>query len=476
LLALLSFGFSFAVSLALALAIATVITVAIAYALHGGITALVMRWDDPQLSYDRLKKYFILPAFVLMILSIIAYVAIQRLDPETLYFLQPVFSSSKFTAMLGFMVFGTALLVASDLLNWSLVRAARYEALKDERQKIVSKRREWQEELDEVEETQGTSANQPPTSPSTNQEALPNQPAASLNGNSASVSQGAAKVLPAALILAGVLGLSSCSTPPQVKTTFVQEKLTCNVVIDATGPPNDEPVPQQAREQALRKTGLALLNNMPGIIEQQRVGKLSVFWFGSNGWNAENKLTLDLPPSRRVEIVKHNAGEIEKVRPDVGDFDKQRNEKALAEAEKQAQSEYRKEIREKLASLTIDVLVPPATVESRCSDLNNTLSRFTQHSAQEVRQIVLLVTDGRQNCEGEDEIMPISFAEKDMAVIVLLIPGMDSDGREDYDVRRARFTEACPQCVVVPYYREDLEHLVAEALKKTSVVNETARN
>lgn len=325
LVALLSLGFSFAVSLALAFVIASVITVGIAYALHGGITALVTRWGDPLLSYDRLKKYFILPAFALMVLSIIAYVAIQRLDPETLYFLLPVFASSKFAAMLGFMVFGTSLLVAADLLDWSLLRAAKYEALKDERQKIVSKRREWQEELDEMEEGQSASDKQPPTHLSNNHEVLPNQQTDSLNGNSDSVSQGAAKVLPAVLILAAVLGFSACSTPqPQVKTTLVQENLTCNVVIDATGPPNGEQAPQ--RQQALQKTGLAILNNMAKLIEHLRVGKLSVFWFGSNGWNAEHKLTFNLPPTRRVEIVKHSAGEIEKMRPDVGDFDKQRNE------------------------------------------------------------------------------------------------------------------------------------------------------
>ena len=236
LLGLLAFGFSFAVALALALLIATVLTLGIAYALHGGITALVTRWGDPLVSYDRLKKYFILPAFVLMVLSILAYVAIQRLDPETLYALQPVLSSAKFTAMLGFMVFGTGLLAAADLLDWSLSRSAKYKALKNERQKISSRRREWQEELSEMEEEEREAGKQP-QAPAALQDAQPALPTPSPNGNSGNPPQGAAKVVVSLLVVAALVGYSACSTPtPQVKKTLVQGDTTCEVVMDASGP------------------------------------------------------------------------------------------------------------------------------------------------------------------------------------------------------------------------------------------------
>lgn len=468
LIPLLILGLSFAAALTLALVIAALITVAIAYALHGGITALVTRWGDPLVSYDRLKKYFVLPAFLLMVLSIIAYVAIQRLDAETLYYLQPVFSSSKFTAMLGFMVFGTALLVAADLLDWSLSRAAKYKALKDERQKIVSKRREWQEELEEAEKGERVYGKQQQIQAPITQETPPDQQATSSNGNYSDVSHGAVKVLPVLLILAVAFGFSACSAPPQVKMTLVQERMTYEIAIDASGPCDGRTI-QQARQQALHQAGLNILKSLPKTVEQQRVNKLSVFWFGPNGWNAEPKLAVELPPPTRVEVVKRDAGELEKIRPEIRDVDKHRNEEALKEAEERVQAEYRKDIEKSLSPFKIDVLVPPSSVESRCSDLNGTLSRFTQHSSETSRKIVLIVSDGRQNCEGKNEIEKIA-AGKNVAIVIVLVPGTESDGRKDFEARKASFTEACPQCLVVPYYRADLDQIITEAINKANEI------
>lgn len=454
---LLAYGFSLVVALILALVIATIITLPITYVFHGAIYYLVTRLNDPFARLKRLTIYFVALPLFFVILSIAAYVAVFRLDTETLYALQAVISTSKFVAMFGFMILGTALLVAADLYGWSRFRAAKYKAIKDERQEIASKRREWQGELDGLEEEQRANNTQQQTQASSPQEDQPNQQVASSNGNSSSVSEAqvASKSLAVLLVLASLYGLSACAPPPpQIKKIPVQESVICDLVIDASGITN---------RQALQQAGVNVLNSMAKTVEQQHVSKLSVFWFGHNGWTAEQKLPLVLPPSYRLEVVKR-AGEIEGIRRDLGEFDKQRNEKALKEAEAQAQTEYRGEMVKSLAPLTIETLVPASTVESSCTDINGMLSRFAR-PASASRHIVLIVTDGRQNCGGKYEIEQVSL-EKNTAFVVVLVPATDADGREDFELRSKRFTEACPQCVVVPFYREDLDQAVAEALKK----------
>jgi hypothetical protein len=468
---LLIFGFSFMAALVLAILIATVITLGIAYALHGGVTALVTRWGDPLVSYDRLKKFFILPAFVLMVLSILAYVAIQRLDPETLYALQPVLSSAKFTAMLGFMIFGTGLLAAADLLDWSLPRSAKYEALKNERQKIASTRREWEEELSEMEEEERERGKQGQAQVAAAQEPHTAAPTPSPNGNAGGPPHGAAKAIASVIVVVAAVGLSACLPPtPQVKKNLVQGDTICEIVMDASGPADGQG-PQHARRQALRQAGLNVLGSVERIVERERVDKLSVYWFGYNGWNAEQKLTLDLPPLASAEAVGPGAGDLGAIRPDVRDYERQRNEKAVAEAGTRFQSEYRAAIKERLAAITIDTLVPPPTAESPCSDLNGTLARFSRPASGDTRKIVILVSDGRQNCQGEYDIENTEAQLKGVVVVVVLIPGSESDGSEDFEARSKRFSEACPQCVIVPYYREDLDQVVSEAFSKVSVAS-----
>ena len=188
-----------------------------------------------------------------------------------------------------------------------------------------------------------------------------------------------------------------------------------------------------------------------------------------NGWNAEQKMGLDLPPLARAEAVRRDAGEIEKIRPDVGDYDRQRNEKAVAEADARFQSEYRVAVKERLAGLTVDILVPPLTAESPCSDLNGTLARFSRPASADSRKIVILVSDGRQNCRGEFDIENTEQQWKGVVIIVVLVPGDETDGREDFEARSRKFSDACPQCVVVPYYREDLDNVVSEAFTKVNV-------
>lgn len=454
LLIFLAIGFSLAPAALLALILAGIITVGLVLAFHGGITYLVKRWDDPLESINRLKKRFILPAFVLMVFSVIAYVAIQRLDADTVLLLQPVLAISKFTAMLGFMVLGTALLVAAELLNWSQFRAKAYEANRNERQTIISKRREWQEQLAGLEQNSNEALQEaaPPSS-----DFKPTEPSVSSNGKAASVPQSAlgSATLVIVCALLSNLFLSACTAQSQPRRLAQQENISCNVIMDASG---------VRYYSGLQHAGLNVLNGLPKMVEQQHIGELSTFWFGQNGWTVERKVHILFRPYARVEMPERKPDDLEKMRPDVGKAQREKDSKLLKELERKEQSDYDMEVRRALAPLTINELIPPAKQESPCTDVNGLLSRFSQRNSAGL-QIVLLVTDGRQNCRKNYQIDKVAY-DSQVIIIVMIVPGTKEDGREDYRAKAASFEQACPQCSVVPYYREDLDQLVAEAVRK----------
>jgi hypothetical protein len=139
-------------------------------------------------------------------------------------------------------------------------------------------------------------------------------------------------------------------------------------------------------------------------------------------------------------------------------------------AEGRAESDYRQEVVRALTPLTTDTIIPPHAVGSRCTDLNGVLSRFTEPTVDQ--KIVLIVTDGRQNCGGDYSIKNVSNPRPNQIVIIMIVSGTEDDGLEDFELRRSRFAKACPQCMVVPFYKDDLDRVVDEAVRKRS--SETA--
>lgn len=455
-----AYGLPFAAALALAL----VITLPLAYLFHGSIHYIVTRLREPAAQLKRLTVYFVLLPLLFVLLSIVAYVALFRLDPETIYALQGVLSAMKFVAMLGFMVLGAALLVASDIYGWSRSRAETYRAILDERLAIAGNRREWQNELSALSGQQPAAAPQAQVPAQQAQQTLP--PATSPNGNSAGATTAATTVISALLILGVLGGLSAC-TPPAPKVTLVpvQEEVVCAVVIDASGPPDGRQQQQEeVRQRALQQAGLNVIESVKKTIEREHVTKLTVYWVGPRGWMPEEKLVLPVPYYKRAEVVGREPGEFDDLRPDVADVERQRNGKALAEAVAKASADYHREVEKALVSFTSEVIVPPPTASSPCTDLNGMMARFSEPTSA-VKHIVYVVTDGRQNCGGRTGLQKVAFPEN-TAVVVVLIPGDDADGRDDYELRRAMFIEACARCEVAPFFRPDLDLVVAESFKK----------
>jgi hypothetical protein len=447
------FGYSPWVWLVPALGVAMVATLLIARPIHAAILILAERIGNPLESRARVRKWFIRPSFLLVVLTVVSYIAMQRLDAETLLALHPILSGLMFVGMLGFVFLGAALLVVAALLVWSRPAAAQYEDLLTQRQRIAGKREQWEHEYNEFETQSGLQL--PPTrgvlpTVATQAEVAPNGHPNADKSTVASVGTKAAALLLAATAL---YGSSSCVPPPTIKAAPGSERVSLDYVIDASGVLNP-PALQEAGQRLLKVTKL--------VVEQQHVTDLRVGWFGPNGWSAQERLYLQLPSPPRVMIGKTDLREIGQLRPDVEEAGKNRDEKAIAEATANAYLQYVAEVDKDLAPLTQETLIPAPEVQSNCTDINGVLARFTSRTSA-TRQVVAIVTDGRQNC-GTHEIKPVAW-QKGIGVMIVIVPGTESDGRDDFETRKNKFAAACPWCVIVPYYREDMDAVVSEAVK-----------
>jgi hypothetical protein len=438
-------GFGNALTVALSALIAVFATLVIAYPFHAGISFVVKRWEDPRRSLSRIKYWFLVPALILMLLSVFAYGAIQRLSAEDVLALESVLSISKFVAMIGFVVFGAALLVIADVLGWSRPRSDEYQALCTERQRISSKQREWETELQEF-DTTIASAERPIVEKAA--------PFPEPHNGAKPISTTVTMLLAAGLFL---FSSASCARKPrQVKAEpATTHPVILTVAVDASGILNPD---------ALRQAGENVRANMNTLIQEQGVSELGIYWFGSNGWTAEQKLKLRLPVSMKAVVASRDLGNLGKMRPDAQEALKKLEEGAQDEANERLLSEYRVNVQKVMSQLTTDILVPRPSEHSPCTDLNGALARFTSGSSSAV-EIAIIVTDGRQNCHG-DEIKPIPLRpDKKVLLIVVLVPGTNDTGWEDFDLRSKEFSSAVPGVVVVPFYRADLAQVIAEAFK-----------
>lgn len=446
------FGFSPLVWSIPALGAATVVTLLIARPIHAAILILAERLGDPLESRARVRKWFIRPSFLLVVLTVVSYIAMQRLDAETLLALHPILSGLMFVGMLGFVFLGAALLVVATLLLWSRPVATHYEDLLTQRQRIASKREQWQLEYNEFESHSGSqvpTSGAPPTVAPEADVASNGQP----DGHKSIVASVGTKAAAILLAATALYGSSSCVPPPTVKAEPGTERVSLDYVIDASGVLNPA---------ALQQAGQHLIKDTKLIVELQYVTNLRVDWFGPNGWSAQERLNLQLPSPPRVVIGRSNLGEIGQLRPDVEEAGKNRDQKAVTEATANAHLQYVAEVEKDLVPLALETLIPPPDVQSNCTDINGVLARFTSRTST-ARQVVAIVTDGRQNCRTH-EIKSVVW-QKSVAVVIVIVPGTEQDGLEDFETRKNKFAASCPWCVIVPYYREDMNAVVAEAVK-----------
>lgn len=449
--------FSTVLSFGAAVAIATVATLGVAWLVHGGLIPFFDTPQNPLGGYRRLSWFVIFPTLVALIVAVAAYGAVRNLDASTLLWAQSGISFAIYLAIFGFWGLGTGLLMAADIHDWSISASDEFQALESELQEVRNARREWLEKLNR--KSSGNPPlpinNNPPHTPQI-AVALPQTTSATLNTvtevgvveavtpNATSTNGLKSTVL--GLMLLFTFFLTACEEP-QIKKTPVAEKSTLSVVVDVSGIENRE---------ALQTAGLHIRNNLPKIIKQFRVTDLDLYWFGANGWNAEKKAEISIPPFNNIEVVfpKRNS-EVESMRPDIKEAQEKLKQQIIISATTQEDAIYQKEIERSLASLKNELLSPD--ISSSCTDINGALGRFTQ-PINVVKHIILIITDGRQNCDGE--IIKRITVPENAQIIFVIVSGTKIAGQDDFEVRKQRVENACSECKVVPHYSKDFESIL----------------
>jgi hypothetical protein len=230
------------------------------------------------------------------------------------------------------------------------------------------------------------------------------------------------------------------------------------ISVDASGILNPE---------ALNRAGQAIRQSIPSIVRSQCVTSLTVEWFGPNGFSPVERARVALPAPRRVAVQHPGSGDLDKVRRDVAEERKHQEDETAARIQATVSTEDERALAAALAPVSDDVLIPPPEVSSHCTDLTGALRRAVTPATRSVNQIAIVITDGRQNCEGIETVAPPPARTERVTLIVVLVPGTYSAGWEDYELRKARVAEAYPWATVIPYYHRDLDQLVASAARQT---------
>jgi hypothetical protein len=432
------------------------ITFGLAITIHGALLSIFDTPENPVNGFKRLKSFIIFPTLLMMIIAIAGYAGISTLDATTLLWAGSAISWSIYVAIFGFWGLGTGLLVAADIYGWSQTVSEDCESIEDELQVVINAKREWQEKLDDISNvnnnqlenklTENTLA-QKQAVPVLIQNNVETAPAVSTNNHS---SNGVATSVLGLLLIASSLLFTACVEPQiQIKKVPVTEKVTLDYIVDASGVENKE---------ALREAGLHIRESLPKIIEQSQVTDLNVFWFAENGWNAIEKSKIQIPAYNKVEVVlPKQSSEVVGVSPKIIEALEEMGREVLKKATDDEAKNYRNQIEQSLASINTETILPPPSVESFCTDINGMLGRFTQPLSVS-KHIILVVSDGRQNCNGENLIKKITVPEN-TRIIFVVVSGTVNVGQDDFELRSKRFKDACPTCKTLPHYSKELETL-----------------
>lgn len=447
-----------------ALIIAAVLTLGFAWAVHGGLIPFFDTPQNPREGYKNLKWWIIFPTLLSLVVSVAAYGAVRNLDASTLLWAQSAVSLAIYVAIFGFWGLGTGLLMAADIHDWSIDASAEYQGFENELQEVRNSRREWQERLNRFSNNDENPSNPPNNNPNIAPNVAassrvvaspsPNTPVpVETKVDAVSPTASSTNGLPSAalgLVLALTMFLTACDEP-QIKKIPVAEKANLSLVVDVSGIENKE---------ALQEAGLHVRKSLPKIIEQFRITDFRVYWFGANGWNAEEKWNTAIPPYNNIEVTfPQRNSELEGMRPDIKETQEKRKQQILKSAVIEEEINHRKEIEQSLSSMKNDILFP--TISSPCTDINGTLERFSQPLSVS-KHIVLIITDGRQNCNSIYELKKLSLPENTQ-ILFVIVSGTKNDGSEDYDLRIKMIKNACQKCKVAPHYSDNIENLINES-------------
>lgn len=187
-----------------------------------------------------------------------------------------------------------------------------------------------------------------------------------------------------------------------------------------------------------RETLQRLVAVLPEMAAIHHVERIAAYAFGDNGWNAPEILKLELPAPQAVQSGEGAAlyGQIQNAQL------------------KQSEEQYRSMLRDSLAAVKLENLLPGQAPEPRCTDLNGAIHRIAE-SAGPQRRLVFLLTDGHDTCSRG--LQSARMAKSNAAVVAVILPETPNGGearRSDqvWIERRAEMEAAMPGAIVIPHF------------------------
>ncbi|MBS1807439.1 MAG: hypothetical protein JST84_04530 [Acidobacteria bacterium] len=247
-----------------------------------------------------------------------------------------------------------------------------------------------------------------------------------------------------AVLVAGLL-ISSCGKSSSGKRITTPPSTDLQVYVDWS---------ISAEDESLKSFAELFLSNLPQIVEQQGVVNITVFQFGSDGWNAPKICTIDNFPA----LLPVSVGE-------AGEFIGRLKDAKQDEMMKQ----YRAQVRERLLGINAANLVPPENIpEPSCTDLNGVFKRIAEaHS--ERRQQFVVITDGHGSCD--ERLFPVKAPSAPVTLIVVLLPEKsrrkaNQPKYRQFEQRSDEIKQSISWAIVVPHFT-DITSVLKESLVKS---------
>ena len=425
---------------------------------HAGFSFAFDELDEPKKTYHRIKRWLLIPSFLITLLSLL-FLLFDRTVPESwVPQLLLGISMSLWSTTVGLLLFGAALLTAAHVRGWS----GRFKESYDSQVALQDMTRSLHGEFaGQLALLESTSQARPASAPAEG-------PGEAVEGEAADSAQSAAPNgrAPVAVLLA-VLFFSACTTPDvssgvSSTATTPTASVRCrdlDIYIDHSGSCSETPFINTVR---------ALLEQLPAIVATWDVcGTLRVIPWAQDGWNAQETLTIQLPALKVVtsQSETNQSGEVFALLPNLEKAMNEHLAAQTAEEEAQARREHQENIRQVLAPVAEQVLLPPANApEPRCSDLNGILRRVALTTGPQPR-LAVLVTDGHETCAPPIQAVPAP--EGEVIAAIILVPEKPSQkkhiGYTQFETRKAELMDVAPWSIVLPYHRRDFVSLFSAA-------------
>lgn len=388
----------------------------------------------------RLKRYVVIPALVIMLLSLL--VLIFSRGPLALLLL-PLITWALGWLSVGCFGLSAGLGAYAYSLSWSKHAAKRFNATAKEASQT-------QQALDLINQMERElKPPQPPAKPLAHETAL----IVPISGNDHHTNQSAkAQIFNSLLVVIAAVWLAGCqsgsltglgsttsgagSSQPTMPTSLPSQLA---IYVDWSLSNQDQPL-QQASQN--------VVSALPEIAEKYQVTRVMAAHFGADGWDAEPIIAVSLP-TLQLTAPDESEALLGVVR---------------TEHEKQTRKTFHAELEKKLATLAPEMLLPINVAEPKCTDIQGVLNRITKTQQ---RQISIVITDGAENCASALQAVAVTQP----LVIVLLSEkeNQQSLAHESYEQRRQQLTAAAPRAVIVPHFDPQLLDAVTQAIAQVKI-------